>query len=161
MSAVVHARVTEQLTRLRLRYVAERLDAMLPPKLPRLEVIDELHGAAAAAAFGLAAAVAVYAAARMAPRPRLSRSQAELAVVAVVGWVVVAAAFTLVTGVVLLIAVLLESRRDGGRSDRNNEPRLGTARIGEGVNLELDMIAKYVRARVAPYRASTPALPTK
>lgn len=29
MSAVVHARVTEQLTRLRLRYVAERLDAML------------------------------------------------------------------------------------------------------------------------------------
>ena len=29
MSAVVHARVTEQLTRLRLRYVAERLDAVL------------------------------------------------------------------------------------------------------------------------------------
>src|SRR3982751_1511440 len=29
MSAVVHARVAEQLTRLRLRYVAERLDAVL------------------------------------------------------------------------------------------------------------------------------------
>jgi DNA replication protein DnaC len=29
MSAVVQARVTEQLTRLRLRYVAERLDAVL------------------------------------------------------------------------------------------------------------------------------------
>src|ERR1044071_6788895 len=29
MSAVVQARVTEQLTRLRLRYVADRLDAML------------------------------------------------------------------------------------------------------------------------------------
>ena len=29
MSAVVHARVTDQLTRLRLRYVAERLDAVL------------------------------------------------------------------------------------------------------------------------------------
>jgi IstB-like ATP binding protein len=29
MSAVVHARVVEQLTRLRLRYVAERLDALL------------------------------------------------------------------------------------------------------------------------------------
>jgi len=29
MSAIVHARVTEQLTRLRLRYVAERLDAVL------------------------------------------------------------------------------------------------------------------------------------
>src|SRR5262245_60138183 len=29
MSAVVHARVVEQLTRLRLRYVAERLDAVL------------------------------------------------------------------------------------------------------------------------------------
>ena len=29
MSAVVHARVIEQLTRLRLRYVAERLDAVL------------------------------------------------------------------------------------------------------------------------------------
>ena len=29
MSAVVHARVTEQLMRLRLRYVAERLDAVL------------------------------------------------------------------------------------------------------------------------------------
>ena len=28
---------------------------------------------------------------------------------------------------------------------------LGTARIGDGVNLELDMIAKYVRALVAPY----------
>ena len=32
---------------------------------------------------------------------------------------------------------------------------LGTARIGDGVNLELDMIAKYVRALVMPYRAST------
>lgn len=30
---------------------------------------------------------------------------------------------------------------------------LGSARIGEGVNLEMDMIAKYVRALVAPYRA--------
>src|SRR5688500_10687441 len=29
MSAVIHARVSEQLTRLRLRYVAERLDAVL------------------------------------------------------------------------------------------------------------------------------------
>jgi hypothetical protein len=29
MSAVVHGRVVEQLTRLRLRYVAERLDAVL------------------------------------------------------------------------------------------------------------------------------------
>ena len=29
MSAVIHARVVEQLTRLRLRYVAERLDAVL------------------------------------------------------------------------------------------------------------------------------------
>jgi hypothetical protein len=29
MSVVVHARVTEQLARLRLRYVAERLDAVL------------------------------------------------------------------------------------------------------------------------------------
>ena len=29
MSAVIHARVIEQLTRLRLRYVAERLDAVL------------------------------------------------------------------------------------------------------------------------------------
>ena len=29
MSAVIHARVTEQLLRLRLRYVAERLDAVL------------------------------------------------------------------------------------------------------------------------------------
>jgi riboflavin synthase len=29
---------------------------------------------------------------------------------------------------------------------------LGTARIGDAVNLELDMIAKYVRALVAPYR---------
>jgi riboflavin synthase len=39
---------------------------------------------------------------------------------------------------------------------------LGTARIGEGVNLELDMIAKYVRALVAPYRAANIlALPTK
>ena len=28
---------------------------------------------------------------------------------------------------------------------------LGTARIGDGVNLELDMIAKYVRTLVAPY----------
>jgi riboflavin synthase len=28
---------------------------------------------------------------------------------------------------------------------------LGTARIGEGVNLELDMIAKYVQRLVAPY----------
>jgi len=32
---------------------------------------------------------------------------------------------------------------------------LGTANIGEGVNLELDMIAKYVRALVMPYRAPT------
>lgn len=31
---------------------------------------------------------------------------------------------------------------------------LGKARIGEGVNLELDMIAKYVQALVAPYRAA-------
>jgi len=29
MTAVVHGRVVEQLTRLRLRYVAERLDAVL------------------------------------------------------------------------------------------------------------------------------------
>lgn len=29
---------------------------------------------------------------------------------------------------------------------------LGTARIGEGVNLELDMIAKYVRTLVKPYQ---------
>jgi hypothetical protein len=29
MSAVIHARVTEQLMRLRLGYVAERLDAVL------------------------------------------------------------------------------------------------------------------------------------
>ena len=29
MSVVVHARVVEQLTRLRLRYVAERIDAVL------------------------------------------------------------------------------------------------------------------------------------
>ena len=29
MSVVIHARVVEQLTRLRLRYVADRLDAML------------------------------------------------------------------------------------------------------------------------------------
>lgn len=29
---------------------------------------------------------------------------------------------------------------------------LGTARIGDAVNLEFDMIAKYVRALVAPYR---------
>ena len=28
---------------------------------------------------------------------------------------------------------------------------LGTARIGDGVNLEFDMIAKYVRSLVAPY----------
>jgi riboflavin synthase len=32
---------------------------------------------------------------------------------------------------------------------------LGTASIGEDVNLELDMIAKYVRALVMPYRAAT------
>jgi riboflavin synthase len=30
---------------------------------------------------------------------------------------------------------------------------LGDARVGDPVNLELDMIAKYVRALVAPYRA--------
>jgi riboflavin synthase len=28
---------------------------------------------------------------------------------------------------------------------------LGTARIGDGVNLELDMVAKYIRQLVAPY----------
>jgi riboflavin synthase len=38
---------------------------------------------------------------------------------------------------------------------------LGSARIGEGVNLELDMIAKYVRALVAPYRIAAPALPSQ
>jgi riboflavin synthase len=31
---------------------------------------------------------------------------------------------------------------------------LGTARIGDGVNLELDMVAKYIRALVQPYLAS-------
>lgn len=31
---------------------------------------------------------------------------------------------------------------------------LGTARIGGAVNLEFDMIAKYVRTLIAPYRAS-------
>ena len=30
---------------------------------------------------------------------------------------------------------------------------LGTARVGDGVNLELDMMAKYVRNLVAPYLA--------
>jgi riboflavin synthase len=33
---------------------------------------------------------------------------------------------------------------------------LGTARIGEHVNLEFDMIAKYVRTLVAPYLATRP-----
>jgi riboflavin synthase len=33
---------------------------------------------------------------------------------------------------------------------------LGTARIGERVNLEFDMIAKYVRTLVAPYLAARP-----
>ena len=33
---------------------------------------------------------------------------------------------------------------------------LGTARIGERVNLEFDMIAKYVRTLVAPYLATRP-----
>ena len=32
----------------------------------------------------------------------------------------------------------------------------GTARIGESVNLEFDMIAKYVRTLVAPYLATRP-----
>jgi riboflavin synthase len=32
---------------------------------------------------------------------------------------------------------------------------LGTARIGDAVNLEFDMIAKYVRSLVAPYLPST------
>ena len=36
MSVVIHARVVEQLTRLRLRYVAERLDAVLRGQRPRL-----------------------------------------------------------------------------------------------------------------------------
>ena len=37
---------------------------------------------------------------------------------------------------------------------------IGTANIGDRVNLELDMIAKYVRALVAPYRATVlPYLP--
>lgn len=31
---------------------------------------------------------------------------------------------------------------------------LGTARIGDAVNLEFDMIAKYVRTLIAPYRAA-------
>lgn len=34
---------------------------------------------------------------------------------------------------------------------------LGTARSGDRVNLELDMIAKHIRALVAPYLASRPA----
>jgi riboflavin synthase len=34
---------------------------------------------------------------------------------------------------------------------------LGTARIGEGVNLEFDMIAKYVRNLVAPYAGTPPS----
>jgi riboflavin synthase len=34
---------------------------------------------------------------------------------------------------------------------------LGTARIGEPVNLEFDMIAKYIRNLVAPYVARKPA----
>jgi riboflavin synthase len=33
---------------------------------------------------------------------------------------------------------------------------LGTARIGERVNLEFDMIAKYVRTLIAPYLAARP-----
>jgi len=33
---------------------------------------------------------------------------------------------------------------------------LGTARIGDGVNLEFDMIAKYVRTLVAPYLPKLP-----
>src|SRR5438445_289500 len=33
---------------------------------------------------------------------------------------------------------------------------LGTARIGDRVNLEFDMIAKYVRTLVAPYLAARP-----
>ena len=33
---------------------------------------------------------------------------------------------------------------------------LGTARIGERVNLEFDMIAKYIRTLVAPYLATRP-----
>ncbi len=33
---------------------------------------------------------------------------------------------------------------------------LGAARVGDAVNLEFDMIAKYVRALVAPYRAAAP-----
>ena len=33
---------------------------------------------------------------------------------------------------------------------------LGTARIGERVNLEFDMIAKYIRTLVAPYLAARP-----
>ena len=32
---------------------------------------------------------------------------------------------------------------------------IGTARIGDSVNLEFDMIAKYVRALVAPYLPKT------
>ena len=32
---------------------------------------------------------------------------------------------------------------------------IGTARIGDAVNLELDMVAKYVRALVAPYLPKT------
>ncbi|HKO55029.1 MAG TPA: riboflavin synthase [Thermoanaerobaculia bacterium] len=35
---------------------------------------------------------------------------------------------------------------------------LGTARIGDPVNLELDMIAKYVRGFVAPYLPGKPAV---
>jgi riboflavin synthase len=35
---------------------------------------------------------------------------------------------------------------------------LGTARIGDRVNLELDMIAKYVRGFVAPYLPGKPAV---
>lgn len=34
---------------------------------------------------------------------------------------------------------------------------LGTARIGDAVNLEFDMIAKYIRNLVAPYLAKKPA----
>lgn len=34
---------------------------------------------------------------------------------------------------------------------------LGTARIGDGVNLEFDMIAKYIRNLVAPYVPKKPA----
>src|SRR5438445_646008 len=57
------------------------------------------------------------------------------------------------TGIILHSATIdgLETLRDGARLRRRTT--LGGARAGERVNLEFDMMAKYVRNLVAPYLA--------